>query len=154
VLAQSAFFLYISAMSTKLKNVDLKDALASAESELASVLKRAETLREWIAVTKKLCAKNSKSAAEGDGAPIQRFRRTKTTGLVQSISEVLQAAGTPLHVDEILKRLAENNHPITARNPKATIAIALSRRTNEFRKTGPNTFVLLSDKPTEQPATI
>lgn len=136
-------------MSKRLKNTDLKDALASAEAELVSVLKRAETLREWIAVTKKLCAKNTKSASEIESAPVTRFRRTKTTGLVQHVVEVLQAAGTPLHVDDIVKKLAENNHAVTARNPKATIAIALSRRTDQFRKTGPNTFGLASAAPLE-----
>jgi HB1, ASXL, restriction endonuclease HTH domain len=136
-------------MSKKLKNTDLKEALASAEAELISVLKRAETLREWIAVTKKLCAKNTKNAAEAEGTVVSRFRRTRTTGLVQHIVEVLRSAGSPLHVDDIVKKLAENNHPVTAKNPKATIAIALSRRTDEFRKTAPNTFGLASEKPQE-----
>ena len=49
---------------TRLKNIDLKDALANAEAELVAVLKRAEQLREWIAVTKKLCAKNSKATGQ------------------------------------------------------------------------------------------
>jgi hypothetical protein len=141
-------------VSKRLKNTDLKDALASAEAELITVLKRAETLREWITVTKKLCAKNSKSVIEADSTPVTRFRRTKTTGLVQHVLEVLQAAGTPLHVDDIVKKLAENNHAVTARNPKATIAIALSRRTDQFRKTGPNTFGLASATPLEQAATM
>jgi hypothetical protein len=136
-------------MSQKLKNTDLKEALASAEAELVSLLKRAETLREWITVTRKLCAKNTKSGPESEASQVVRFRRTKTTGLVQYIVEVLKEAGKPLHVDEILKKLEENNHPVTAKNPKATIAIALSRRTDEFRKTAPNTFGLASEKPHE-----
>ena len=123
-------------MSTrKLKGIDLKDALASAEDELAYVLKRAEQLREWITVTKKLCAKNTK-VSESEGTPVTRSRRTKTTGLIQ----VLQAAGGPMHVDDILKKLTEHGYPVMARNPKATIAVALSRRTDQFRKTAPNTF--------------
>jgi hypothetical protein len=153
MLAPECLRCYFVGVMRKLKNVDLKEALGSAEAELASVLKRAETLREWIAVTKKLCAKNSKSVTEGEPATVMRFRRTKMTGLVGFISEVLRNAGTPMHVDDILMKLAENNHPITARNPKATIAIALSRRNNEFRKTGPNTFALVSDRPVEQSAT-
>ncbi|MGC2266833.1 MAG: hypothetical protein WA608_08605, partial [Candidatus Acidiferrales bacterium] len=64
----------------KLKNIDLKDALANAEAELAAVLKRAESLREWIAVTKKLCAKNSKASAGMEVEPIIR-RRTRNTTL-------------------------------------------------------------------------
>ena len=140
-------------MNKKLKNTDLKDALASAESELQSTLKRAETLREWIAVTKRLCAKNSKSA-EAETQPIARFRRTKATGTIQHIVEILQVAGAPLHVDEIVKRLAANNHASTARNPKATIAVAMSRRTDKFRKTAPNTFGLASATLVEQSASM
>jgi hypothetical protein len=140
--------------SRKLKNTDLKDALASAEDELAYVLKRAEQLREWITVTKKLCAKNTK-ASEHDVAPVTRFRRTKATGTIQHVLEVLQAAGTPLHVDDIVARLAASNHASTAKNPKATIAVALSRRPDQFRKTGPNTFgVASSVSPTEEVVTL
>lgn len=140
---------------TKLKNTDLKEALASAEAELAVVLKRAETLREWIAVTRKLCSpKGSKNIIGPETAPLPRGRRTKTTGLIQHVQEVLQAAGAPMHVDDILKKLTENNHPIMARNPKATIAVALSRRTDQFRKTGPNTFALASAAPLGQAVNI
>lgn len=141
-------------MSKKLKNTDLKDALASAEAELVSVLKRAETLREWIAVTRKLCAKNTKGAGETETAAVPRLRRTKATGTIKHVVEVLQAAGKPLHVDEIVKKLAENNHASTALNPKATIAVALSRRPDQFRKTAPNTFGLASGTPFEGTATM
>lgn len=129
----------VTMMNKKLKNTDLKEALGAAKEELAYVLKRAETLREWIAVTEKLCAKNAKGA-EHEPAPIARFRRTKATTTVQHVMEVLAKAGTPLHIDEIVKRLAENNHASAAKNPKATIAVALSRRPDQFRKTAPNTF--------------
>lgn len=126
---------------TKLKNTDLKEALVAAEEELVTVLKRAETLREWIMVTKKLCSpKGTKNIIGPGGPPIPRGRRTKATGTMQHVMEVLQAAGTPMHVDDILKKLTENGHPVVARNPKATIAVALSRRTDQFRKTAPNTF--------------
>jgi len=141
-------------VSNKLKNTDLKDALASAEAELISVLKRAETLREWIAVTKKLCAKNTKTVGEPETVAVPRLRRTKATGTIKHVVEVLQAAGKPLHVDEIVKKLAENNHASTALNPKATIAVALSRRPDQFRKTAPNTFGLASVASLEEAASM
>ena len=141
-------------VSKKLKNTDLKDALASAEAELISVLKRAETLREWIAVTKKLCAKNTKTAGESETVTVPRLRRTKATGTIKNVVEVLHAAGRPLHVDEIVKKLAENNHASTALNPKATIAVALSRRPDQFRKTAPNTFGLASVASLEEAANM
>ncbi|MGA7059810.1 MAG: winged helix-turn-helix domain-containing protein [Candidatus Acidiferrales bacterium] len=127
----------------KLKNIDLKDALANAEAELAAVLKRAESLREWIAVTKKLCAKNSKASAGMEVEPIIR-RRTRNTTLAQQIREVLLEAGKPMHVDDIVKSLQTKGHPVMAKNPKATIAVALSRRTEEFERVMPNTFALVT----------
>jgi hypothetical protein len=145
----------IFAAVTKLKNTDLKEALAAAEAELTVVLKRADTLREWIIVTRKLCApKGSKHVIGPEVAPIARGRRTKTTGLIQHVLEVLQEANAPMHVDDILKKLTENNHPVAARNPKATIAVALSRRTDQFRKTGPNTFALATVTPLQEAATM
>jgi HB1, ASXL, restriction endonuclease HTH domain len=131
----------------KLKNVDLKDALANAEAELVAVLKRAESLREWITVTKKLCAKNSKAAGISENEPIVK-RRTRTSGLAQQIRDVLVQAGTPMHVDDIVKALQEQGHPVMAKNPKATIAVALSRRVDEFERVKPNTFALVN-KPSQ-----
>jgi hypothetical protein len=131
----------------KLKNIDLKDALANAEAELVTVLKRAESLREWITVTKKLCAKNSKAAGISENEPILK-RRTRTSGLAQQIRDVLVQAGKPMHVDDIVKALQEQGHPVMAKNPKATIAVALSRRVDEFERVRPNTFAL-ANKPSE-----
>jgi hypothetical protein len=127
---------------TKLKNIDLKDALANAEAELVAVLKRAESLREWINVTKKLCAKNSKASAALDPEPIVK-RRTRTTALAQQVSEVLVEAGAEMHVDDIVEALKAKGHPVMAQNPKATIAVALSRRPDQFTKVKPNTFALV-----------
>lgn len=142
-------------MNRRLKNTDLKDALAAAEAELITVVKRAESLREWIAVTNKLCAKNSRSVAAEAEVALGVRRRTKSAGLIQNVIEVLQAAESgSLHVDDILKKLAENNHPVTAKNPKATIAVLLTRRTDQFRKTGPNTFGLASGTPLKETVII
>jgi hypothetical protein len=127
---------------TKLKNIDLKEALANAEAELVAVLKRAESLREWINVTKKLCAKNSKASVGLDVEPVVR-RRTRNTTLAQQIHDLLVEVGKPMHVDDIVVALSEKGHPVMAQNPKATIAVALSRRLDEFEKVKPNTFALV-----------
>src|ERR1700722_4701139 len=137
----------------KLKNIDLKDALANAEAELVSVLKRAESLREWITVTKKLCAKNSKAAGISENEPIVK-RRTRTSGLAQQIRDVLGEAGKPMHVDDIVKALQEQGHPVMAKNPKATIAVALSRRVDEFERVKPNTFALVNKPSQTEVATM
>ncbi len=132
---------------TKLKNIDLKDALANAEAELAALHKRAEQLREWIAVTKKLCAKNSTAsgAITDTEAVVTRTRRTRTTALAQQVREVLLEAGAEMHVDDIVEALKAKGHPVMAQNPKATIAVALSRRADQFTRVKPNTFALVPE---------
>jgi hypothetical protein len=131
-------------MSKKLKSVDLKDALATAEAELASVLKRADTLRQWIALTRRVGASQSKSADTFEVNGFIRSRRTKAVGVIKNVLEVLNEAGQPMHVDDIVEKLRDRGQLPAAKNPKATIAVALSRRTDQFRKTGPNTFGLAS----------
>jgi hypothetical protein len=141
---------------TRLKNNDLKDALANAEAELAALHKRAESLREWIAVTKKLCAKNSKAAEviTDNDAVVMRTRRTRTTALAQQVREVLLEAGAEMHVNDIVEALKAKGHPVMAQNPKATIAVALSRRPEQFARVKPNTFALVPELSATKNASI
>lgn len=127
-------------MKEKLKTTDLKTALASAEKELQEILVRAEQLREWIVVTKKLCAKRGSTGAATDATMMAGSRRTKASVLAAHVIEVLNAAGRPLHVEQIIQELSRAGHPVTAKNPKATLAVALGRRPETFLKAGPNTF--------------
>jgi hypothetical protein len=129
---------------TKLKNVDLKEALANAEAELAALAKRAESLKEWITVTKKLCAKNFKASGGMEAEPIIR-RRTRNTTLAEQVQEVLREAKEPMHVDDIVESLKAKGHEVMAKNPKATVAVALSRRQDKFVKVKPNTFGLAAE---------
>lgn len=129
-------------MKDKLKNTDLRAALASAEKELQEILGRAEHLREWIAVTKKLCAKRGKNAIADGTLIVPGTRRTKASVLAAYVIEVLQTAGKPMHVENIVAELSRAGHPVTARNPKAAVAVALGRRPETFARVGPNTFGL------------
>jgi hypothetical protein len=70
-------------------------------------------------------------------------RRTKTAVLANQVAEVLAAAGRPLHVKEIVDKLQERGQPVTAQNPTAAVAVALSRRKDQFTKTTGNTFDLV-----------
>jgi hypothetical protein len=142
-------------MADKLKVADLRETLESAEKELVTLSKRVEVLKEWIAVTKRLCSKNSKLPASLEAATVvTRSRRTKTSDLAQQVAEVLLEHGAPMHIKEIVRALADKGHPMTARNPVATLAVALSRRTQEFQRTAPNTFGLASVAPQAVAATI
>jgi len=128
----------------KLKNTDLKEALANAEAELAALHKRAESLREWIIVTKKLCAKNSKVSGTIDAEAIVT-RRTRTPALAQQVHDLLVEVGSSMHVDDIVEALKTKGQPVMAQNPKATVAVALSRRPDQFTRVKPNTFALVAD---------
>lgn len=133
-------------MKEKLKLSDLRATLESAEAELESLTKRVEVLKEWIAVTRKLCVKNSKVPATFDPPPL-RTRRTKTADLTIQVLEVLAEKGAPMHVKDIVLALEEKNHAMTAKNPEATLAVALSRRPDKFQRTGPNTFGVVAGTP-------
>jgi hypothetical protein len=141
-------------MRDKLKNTDLRAALASAEKELQEILGRAEHLREWITVTKKLCAKRGKNSISDESPIVPGTRRTKASLLAAHVIEVLQAGGKPMHVEHIVAELSRAGHPVTAKNPKAAVAVALSRRPEQFLKTAPNTFGLTSATPTKAAVTL
>ena len=74
-----------------------------------------------------------------------RTRRTRTTALAQQVREVLLEAGAEMHVDDIVEALKVKGHPVMAQNPKATIAVALSRRPEQFARVKPNTFALVPE---------
>jgi hypothetical protein len=133
-------------MTEKLTNADLKASLIRAERELLHHLSRAERLREWITATKKLCGKRDQTPAQPpSGVMLIPRRRTKTAVLATQVAEVLKAIGHPLHVDAIATELSKRGHPIMAKNPAATVAVALSRRPDQFTKVGPNTFDLAKE---------
>ena len=127
-------------MKEKLKTTDLRAALTSAEKELQDILVRAEQLREWISVTKKLCAKRGSTGLPNDPSLMAGSRRTRASVLATHVIEVLRAAERPLHVEQIVLELSRAGHPVMAKNPKATLAVALGRRPETFTKVGPNTF--------------
>jgi hypothetical protein len=133
-------------MTEKLKIGDLRATLESAEAELANLEKRVEVLKEWIAVTRKLCMKNSKVPGTFDVPPITRSRRTKTADLAIQVLEVLNERKEPMHVKDIVVALAEKNHAMGGKKPEATLAVALSRRPDKFRKTAPNTFGVIEQE--------
>ena len=121
----------------KLKTTDLKDALASAEAERESLRARLEALDEWIEVTRRLCSKPSRHTGTQE---VPNSRRTRTSDLAIHVLEVLKRAGSPMHVNDIVAALAQHGHPVQAKNPAATVAVALGRRPEQFRKAAPNTF--------------
>ena len=138
-------------MKDKLKNTDLRAALASAEKELQEILARADQLREWIVVTRKLCQKKGKAGIGPETTPmVPGVRRTKATVLAQHVIEVLKAAGKPLHVETIVAELSRVGHPVTAQNPKAAVAVALARRPEIFARVGPNTFAIAEQSAKEK----
>jgi hypothetical protein len=131
-------------MAERLKTTELKASLVQAKRELQDLLTRAGRLKEWIAATEKLCGKKGQSHdSDVETGTVVRFRRTKAVLLAAQVAAVLKDAGKPMHVREIVAELAKRQQPVTARNPVATVAVALGRRAEQFAKTGPNTFDLV-----------
>jgi len=129
-------------MAEKLTKADLRDDLAKAEQELQELLARADSLNEWITATKKLCGKLTRSPDQQPLAFVPR-RRTKAIELINRVSEVLRDSGKPLHVNAIAAELSKRGYPVVAKNPTATLAVALGRRPEYFTRVGPNTFDLV-----------
>ena len=125
---------------------DLKAQIAWAEGELTETLAHAQALREYIAATRKLAGKKAPDFEQQvlPGVTVIPRRRTKGAVLANQITEVLRAAGGAMHVKAIVKKLAENGNPVIAKNPTNTVAVALMRREDMFKKVSPNTFDLVS----------
>jgi len=125
---------------------DLKEHIAWAEDELKRILERAEALRQYIAATRKLAGKKAPEFVQQSlpGVTVIPRRRTKGATLATHVADILRGAGVPLHVKAIVEKLAQGGNPVIARNPLNTVAVALSRRPDQFKKTGPNMFDLNS----------
>lgn len=123
---------------------DLKAQIAWYERELKETLEHANTLREYIAVSRRLIGKKVPEYEQQElpGVTIIPRRRTKGAVLAMQVIEVLRAAGHPLHVRDIVKKLAENGNPVIAKNPTNTTAVLLIRRADQFTRVSPNTFDL------------
>ena len=131
--------------ANRLSKTDYKNQLALAESELDELLERAQILREYIAATRKLCGKKGPAFEQQTLPGVMQIPRRRTKGLVlaSQIVEVIKAAGHPMHVRDIVKKLGENGNPVVAKNPTNTVAVAMIRRADQFVKVSPNTFDLV-----------
>ncbi len=128
-------------MPNRVKRAVLEQGIQEAQIELQELMARAERLKEYIAVSKKLLRRSGSMVSEDNVSPFVP-RRRKTNALAQEITTILVSANRPLHVSEIVSELERRNYKLEAKNPAATVAVALSRRPDEFEKVGPNTFAL------------
>lgn len=131
----------------------MEEAIQEAQAELQEVMARAERLKEFIAASKKLFARRGASAS---GPDISGFgplipRRRKTNALALEVTAILSDAKRPLHVSEIVAELQRREYRLNAKNPIGTVAVALSRRPDEFEKVGPNTFALVTAAEESEP---
>lgn len=135
----------------RISKADLKAQLAWAESELQITLEKAQSLSEYIAATRKLCGKKGPTYTQQElpgVTVIPHRRRTKTAVLASQVVEVLRAAGQPMHVRDIVAELGRRGQPVIAKNPTNTVAVALTRRADQFAKVSPNTFDLANKEGT------
>jgi hypothetical protein len=125
-----------------LRQKELKETLARAENELKHTLERVQNLRDLIAVTRKLCGKPPALPETSATVTVIQRRRTKTAELANQVADVLRTAGHAMHVKDIVAKLEDRGQAVTAQNPKAAVAVALSRRPDQFQKVSGNTFDL------------
>jgi HB1, ASXL, restriction endonuclease HTH domain len=133
-------------MTNRLSKSDYKAQLALAESELDELIERAQILGDYVEVLKKLSGKKASTFEQQLLPGVMQIPRRRTKGLVlaSQITEVIKAAGHPMHVRDIVKKLGENGNPVLAKNPTNTVAVAMIRRADQFVKVSPNTFDLVS----------
>jgi hypothetical protein len=125
---------------------DLKAQILWAENELQHTLARAQSLREYITATRKLAGKKAPEFEQQvlPGIRVIPRRRTKGAVLAKQVAEVLKSVGAPMHVKDIVERLAQTGNPVIAKNPLNTVAVALIRRADQFTKVGRNIFDLVN----------
>jgi hypothetical protein len=69
----------------------------------------------------------------------------KKTTIADAIEDVLRKAGTPMHVDDLLKALRKRggHHSHVAKESITTALWRLVKQKRRFRNVAPNTFALL-----------
>lgn len=138
------------------KREQLGEEIASVERylELTKTLYRVEADKTKLASLSIQIASHEKgdvSSSEANVAAQSReilLGRSKYVGrsVPDAVYMVLQEVGRPLHAKELYQRLKEGGMPIRGKTPVTSIATSL-KRDSRFRKVGPNTFEVSSDKP-------
>ena len=128
--------------------------LLEKRKELEKLDQRIATLRNFIANAKAVWNLNGASEDKPEFPKItvnlrEMLRQPDNTEVsfrrstvAEMIKQVLEAAGQPMHVRQILTALQKRGFHSNAKYPTATIVIALRRRADEFVKVQPNTFAL------------
>ena len=93
-----------------------------------------------------------KEVAQAKLKVIERFQQQtqrqpqKRTSKIQIVKNVLNNAGRPLHVSEII-RMAENDHQVQLNRDSIVSAILKKINAGQmFIRTAPNTFAMKTDK--------
>ncbi len=143
--------------------VDVKtkrQVIEEAEERLAQLVeerRKLEHIDQEIVVLRNFIA-NAKHLWNLDGTSEQKLQTVhvgdaltmtdridvslRRPSVADAAREILQAAGHPMHVRQILTELQKRGFQLNAKYPTATIVVALKRRPDEFVKVRPNTFAL------------
>lgn len=90
-----------------------------------------------------LAVRRLRGAAAQAGPAVERPRRRKGQSQVDLAEDILKKAGNPLHLTEIIARIAAGSGRVI--DPESLVS-ALSKRIarkDRFRRTGRNTFTLI-----------
>ena len=86
------------------------------------------------------------SGPSGAATPRRRGAPRSGNSQLDTVYNILRAAGKPLHISEIIAQAAAAGSPLE----RDSVVSALSKRiahSDRFRRTAPNTFALLNKQP-------
>lgn len=139
-MQKTAYFTAIEQAETELKS------LVREHSEL---LKRIEALRNFINSGKAITGQQPHAAESASlfAAPSNGDQRqpvvyaASRAPLADRLTAILRAAGRPMHLNEILRVMAQER-PLKGKAPEKSVWVALNRHKVRFRRTAPNTYDL------------
>lgn len=124
-----------------MKLTDLRLHIREAEQSLEQYKRKVSRLEQYIAAGKRLLAKDTE--IDSDPNSFQPKKRTRKNSLAEKAKPILQSADRAMHVSEIVPELQKVGVDLsTNKNPEATVAAALYRRSEDFERVAPNTFAL------------
>ena len=130
----------------------LEDKIRSYERSIGRVNAQIDVLKGELSRTEALLnsartllkdelAKSGKSIPEPPGSE-SLAQRLAVLSLSDAITEIVSSSPTPIHADQVLKKLRESGRTPGAKNPKNSVVSMLHRgvRLGLYKKVGPNVF--------------
>lgn len=121
------------------------------EEEIRTLFVRKEAAKAYISGLQEILPRVQRDESSSGGSAESRRTEFRKGSAPEIVRDMLEKAGTPLHVDVMLDRMGK------AGDKKAKLALVgtLARYTRQgiaFRKAAPNTYALIGNDPQAQVA--